>query len=50
MKKVSARKRYSEEFKTQAVELTELGKPASEVAKDLGITSDLIYRCRRERP
>ena len=48
--KVKARKRYSEEFKTQAVELTELGKPASEVAKDLGITSDLIYRWRRERP
>ena len=48
--KVNTRKRYSEDFKTQAVELTELGKPASEVAKDLGITGDLIYRWRRERP
>ncbi|NCF84304.1 MAG: transposase, partial [Verrucomicrobiaceae bacterium] len=42
------RKRYSEEFKAQAIELVALGKPVSEVAKDLGIPSDLIYRWRRE--
>jgi transposase-like protein len=41
---VKPRKRYSEEFKAQAVELAALGKPVSEVAKDLGIPSDLIYR------
>lgn len=48
--KVKTRKRYSEEFKAQAVELAELGKPVSEVAKDLGISSDLIYRWKRETP
>ena len=46
--KVKTRKRYSDEFKTQAVELAELGKPVSEVAKDLSISSDLVYRWRRE--
>ena len=46
--KVKSRKLYSTEFKCQAVELAALGKPVAEVAKDLGITSDLIYRWRRE--
>jgi transposase-like protein len=50
LRKIKSRRRYSEEFKSQAVELTEFGKPAAEVATDLGITSDLIYRWRRERP
>ena len=45
---MKTRKRYSKEFKTQAVELANLGKPVSEVAKDLGVPSDLIYRWRRE--
>ena len=40
--KMKYSKRYSEEFKTQAAELAELGKFANEVAEDLGIASDLI--------
>ena len=48
--KMKTKKRYTDEFKAQAVELAELGKPVSEVAKDLGITSDLVYRWRREAP
>ena len=48
--KMKSRHRYTDEFKTQAVELAELGKPVSEVAADLGISSDLIYRWRRESP
>jgi transposase len=42
------RKRYSAEFKTQAVGLVELGKPVSEVAEDLGIGSSLIYGWMRK--
>lgn len=42
MKTVS-RKRYTPEFKAQAVGLVNLGKPVSEVAEDLGIGSSLLY-------
>jgi transposase len=38
------RKRYTAEFKAQAVELVGLGKPVSEVAEDLEIGAGLIYR------
>ena len=38
------RKRYTAEFKDQAVELVGLGKPVLEVAQDLGIGSSLLYR------
>ena len=37
------RKRYSAEFKAQAVELVGLGKPVSEVAEDLEIGSSILY-------
>jgi transposase len=37
------RKRYTAEFKAQAVGLVELGKPVSEVAEDLGIGSSILY-------
>ncbi len=47
---MKTRKRYTDEFKNQAVELSELGKPVAEVASDLGISTDLIYRWKRERP
>lgn len=42
--KTMVRKRYSEEFKSQAVELVGLGKPVAEVAEELGIGSSMLYR------
>lgn len=38
------RKRYTPEFKAQAVELVAIGKPASEVAEELGIGTSLLYK------
>ena len=38
------RKRYTAEFKAQAVELVGLGKPVSEVAEDLEIATNVFYR------
>lgn len=38
------RKRYSKEFKRQAVELARCGKPVSELAQELEITSGMLYR------
>jgi transposase len=37
------RKRYTAEFKAQAVNLVALGKPVAEVAQDLGIGSSILY-------
>jgi transposase len=37
------RKRYTLEFKAQAVELVGIGKPVAEVAEDLGISSSILY-------
>jgi len=37
------RKRYTAEFKAQAVELVGLGKPVSEVAEELEIGTSLLY-------
>ncbi len=42
------RKRYSPEFKAQAVELVSLGKPVPEVAKDFGFGANLLYRWVRQ--
>ena len=42
MKSVT-RKRYTPEFKAQAVGLVGLGKPVPEVAEDLGIGSSILY-------
>ena len=42
------RKRYTPEFKAQALDLLETGKPVSQIAEDLCIASDLLYRWRRE--
>ena len=36
------RKRYTPEFKAQAVELLSTGKPVSQVAEELCISSDLL--------
>ena len=45
---MTPRKRYTEEFKTQALELCATGKPVAEVAQDLCISKDLIYAWRRK--
>lgn len=42
------RKRYTEEFRTQALELYATGKPVAEVAADLCVSKDLIYTWRRK--
>ena len=39
------RKKYTEEFKTEAVRLVrEAGKPVAQAARDLGISANLLYR------
>ena len=43
------RKRYSEEFKREAVGLTRLpGASVSQIARDLGIRANQLHRWRRE--
>ena len=37
------RRRYTAEFKAQAVGLVGLGKPVSDVARDLGISEGVLY-------
>ena len=46
--KQKSRKRYSAEFKAQAIELLETGKPVPQLAEELSISSDLLYRWRRD--
>ncbi|MEA3208297.1 MAG: transposase [Chthoniobacter sp.] len=41
--KAVTRKRYTAEFKAQAVGLVGLGKPVPEVAEDLGIGTSILY-------
>ena len=41
--------RYTPEFKEQALGLLALGKPVSEVAKDLQISDNLLYAWRALR-
>ena len=38
------RKRYTAEFKAQAIELLSTGKPVSQVAEELCMSSNLLYR------
>jgi transposase-like protein len=45
--KKQTRRRYTAEFKAQAVELLQAGRPAAELAHELGIGLDLIYAWRR---
>ena len=45
--KETSRKRYSAEFKAQAVELVKLGKPVPEVAQELGLGTGILYRWTR---
>ena len=42
------RKHYTEEFKAQALELLKTGKPVSELAQELCVSTDLLYRWRRD--
>ena len=43
------RREYTEQFKTEAVRLVrEAGKPIAQVARDLGISANLLYRWRGE--
>jgi len=43
------RKQYTPEFKQEAVQLWETsGKAAAEIEKDLGITTGLLYRWKRQ--
>lgn len=47
--KAVTRKRYTAEFKTQAISLVALGKPVAEVAQDLGIGSSILYGWMRQQ-
>lgn len=42
------RRQYTAEFKAQAVELLQAGRPAAELAHELGIGMDLIYAWKRK--
>lgn len=43
------RRTFRKEFKIDAVELLlKKGKPATEIARDLGIRVELLYRWKRE--
>ena len=49
MSGIKQRKSYTEEFKSEAVRLLhESGKPTAEVARNLGIAANLLYRWRDE--
>jgi transposase len=41
------RRRFTADFKTQAVQLLETGKPVAQLAEELSISSDLLYSWRR---
>ena len=46
---VNARRRYTEEFKTEAVRLVrESTHPVAQVARDLGIPENVLYRWRTQ--
>ena len=42
------RKRYTAEFKTQAIGLVKLGKPVPDVARDLGLSEGVLYQWVRK--
>ena len=49
MSEPKRRKQYTEEFKTEAVRLVrESGKPMAQVARELGLSANLLYRWSRE--
>jgi len=48
MMETVTRKRYTKEFKAQAVGLVEVGKPVKDVARDLGISEGVLYEWVRK--
>lgn len=44
----NTRRKYSKEFKQKAIELANLRENVREIARELGISADLIYRWRLE--
>ena len=46
--KSKPRQRYTAEFKAQAVELISTGKPVSQIAQDLCIGSNLLYKWKND--
>ncbi|NLG35456.1 MAG: transposase [Lentisphaerae bacterium] len=52
MKTTGPRKQYTPEFKAQAIELLEVGRPVAELAAELGISANLLYawRAGSQRP
>lgn len=46
MNKTKAKKHYTAEFKAQAIELMSVGRPVTELAQELGISSSLLYSWR----
>lgn len=40
------RKHYTAEFKAQAVDLLDTGRPVTEIAEELGISTNLLYSWR----
>lgn len=52
MRTSTLRKRYTAEFKAQAIALLEVGRPVAELAAELGISTNLLYswRAGSQRP
>lgn len=45
---MARRSRYSREFKLEAVRLVQQGKTAAAVARDLGVSAELLRRWKRD--
>ena len=45
---IQTRKKYSKEFKAQAVELAQAGRPVPELAVELEVSSSLLYNWVRK--
>lgn len=46
----TTRRQFTDEFKSEAVRLTrESGRPVAQVARDLGISDNVLYRWRAEQ-
>lgn len=45
---VKTKKKYTQEFKDQILALLDLGKPPSEVAREMEISRDLVYAWRKK--
>ena len=43
-----SRKHYTKEFKAQAVELLSIGKPVSEVAEELCVSTSVLYQWKHK--